>query len=118
MDDDQELKFGDFKIASRALEFIAGLAATEVDGVTSLSGGMVESIADWLRKGSTKGVKVSLEDKEINVDVHLCADYGYVIKEMAEKVQLSVKEALEGMTGWKVRGVNIFIDGLNFPPQG
>ena len=58
---DVENKNGKIIFASDVIAIIAGLAATEVEGVAGMSGGLVSGMAELLgRKNLTKGVKVEV----------------------------------------------------------
>ena len=57
-----EAEGGRIVFADEVVATIASLAVTDVDGVASLAGGMVEGISEMLGKKSlTKGVKVDTE---------------------------------------------------------
>ncbi len=102
------------KIADEVVGIIAGLAATEVQGVAGMSGGIAGGIAEMLgRKNLSKGVKVQVGEKETAIDVYIIVDYGTKIPEVAWNVQESVKDAVETMTGLSVVEVNIHIQGVN-----
>lgn len=102
------------KIADEVVGIIAGLAATEVQGVAGMSGGIAGGIAEMLgRKNLSKGVKVQVGEKETAIDVYIIVEYGTKIPEVAWNVQESVKDAVETMTGLSVVEVNIHIQGVN-----
>ncbi|HHW02661.1 MAG TPA: Asp23/Gls24 family envelope stress response protein [Thermoanaerobacterales bacterium] len=106
---------GSIKIADEVVGIIAGLAATEVEGVAGMSGGIVGGIAEILgRKNLSKGVKVEVGEKEAAVDLYIIVNYGVRIPEVAWKVQENVKKAIENMTGLSVVEVNIHVQGVNF----
>ena len=90
-------QLGEVQIADEVVATIAGLAATEVEGVKNLS----------------KGVKVLVTDNNVDVDLALNIDYGYSIMKVSEKVQDRVKSAIENMTGLEVSMVNIRIMNVN-----
>jgi uncharacterized alkaline shock family protein YloU len=106
---------GSIKIADEVVGIIAGLAATEVEGVAGMSGGIVGGIAEILgRKNLSKGVKVEVGEKEAAVDLYIIVNYGVRIPEVAWNVQENVKKAIENMTGLSVIEVNIHVQGVNF----
>ena len=106
---------GSIKIADELVGVIAGLAATEVEGVAGMSGGVAGGIAELLgRKNLSKGVKVVVGDKETVVDLYLIVNYGVRIPEVAWNVQENVKKAIENMTGLAVVEVNIHVQGIDF----
>ncbi|MDW7674783.1 MAG: Asp23/Gls24 family envelope stress response protein [Bacillota bacterium] len=109
---------GTIKIANDVVAIIAGLAATEVNGVVGMSGGIVGGIAELVgRKNLSKGVKVEVGVKETAVDIYAIVEFGSSIPEVATKIQQSVKDAVESMTGLKVVEVNVHIQGVVFPKE-
>ncbi|MFP4198575.1 MAG: Asp23/Gls24 family envelope stress response protein [Halanaerobium sp.] len=112
----EEVDEGSIKIADEVVGIITGLAATEVEGVAGMSGGIAGGIADMLgRKSLSKGVKVEVSDDTASVDVYVIIEYGNSIPDVAWKIQDNVKQAIEGMTGLNVKAVNVHVQGVNFP---
>ena len=109
---------GSIRIADEVVEIIAGLAASEVEGVVGMSGGLVGDLAHMLgrNKNLSKGVKVEVGEHEVAVDLFIVMEYGVSIPEVAFCVQESVKEAIESMTGLKVIEANVHVQGVNFKP--
>ncbi len=61
----KDSSLGAIRIADEVVSIIAGLAATEVDGIAGMSGGIAGGIAEMLgRKNFAKGVKVEVGEKE------------------------------------------------------
>ena len=105
---------GTVKIADDVVAMIASLAASEVDGVSSMVGNITNELMSRVgMKKLTKGVKVSVIDGKVNVDLAITIDYGYNIPETCQSVQSKVKAAVENMTGLDVDVVNIRIGGIN-----
>ncbi len=107
-------KIGEVQIADDVVAIIAGLAATEVEGVDSMAGNITnELVAKLGMKNLSKGVKVELTlDEHVSVDLSLNIKYGYSIPTVSEKVQEKVQTAIENMTGLTVLDVNIRIAGV------
>ena len=109
---------GEVKIADEVVAIIAGLAAMEVDGVSSMAGNAtMELIGKLGMKSLSKGVKVDVLDGIVTVSLALNLKYGYSIKEITTKVQEKVKAAIENMTGLDVADVNIRIAGVDVPEE-
>lgn len=109
---------GSIKISEDVVKIIAGLAATEVAGVAGMSGGIAGGIAEKLgRKNLSKGVKAEVGEKEAAIDISIIVDYGANIQEVASRIQSSVKNAVESMTGLKVLEVNVNVQGVSFGPE-
>ncbi len=107
-------QLGEVQIADEVVAIIAGLAATEVEGVASMAGNITNELVGKLGvKNLSKGVKVLVTDRSVDVDLALNIDYGYSIMKVSEKVQDRVKSAVENMTGLEVAMVNIRIVNVN-----
>ena len=105
---------GDVRIADEVVAIIAGLATTEVEGVSSMAGNITNEIVSRLgMKNLSKGILVEVMENEVKVDVAINIAYGYSIPEVSAKVQDKVKSAIENMTGLTVSGVNVKIAGVN-----
>lgn len=109
---------GSIRIADEVVSIIAGLAATEVEGIAGMSGGIAGGIAEMLgRKNFAKGVKVEVGEKEAAVDLYIIVKYGVRIPDVALAAQENVKQAIETMTGLSVVEVNIHVQGVSFPQE-
>lgn len=107
-------KLGEVQIADEVVAIIAGLAATEVEGVDSMAGNITNELVGKLgMKNLSKGVKVDVTEEHVSVDLSLNIKYGYKIPAVSEKVQDRVKTAIENMTGLMVLDVNVKIAGVN-----
>ena len=101
---------GQVQISNEVVTIIAGLAATEGKGVASMVGNITNELVSRLGiKNLSKGVKISIENNTVNVDLALNLDYGYSIPKTCGQVQEKVKTAIESMTGLEVENVNIKI---------
>ncbi len=107
-------KVGDVQIADEVVATIAALAATEVEGVASMSSNITNELVSKLgMKNLSKGVKIEVIEDTVSVDLSLTLDYGYSIPKTSSQVQEKVKAAIENMTGLTVLEVNIRISGVN-----
>lgn len=112
------MEYGQIKIADEVVGIIAGLAATEVEGVAGMSGGLAGGIVEMLgRKNLAKGVKVEVGDRETAIDLYIIVEYGVKIPDISWQIQEGVKNAVETMTGLNVVEVNINIQGVNMEKE-
>ena len=110
----KEDNLGEVNIADEVVTIIAGLAATEVEGVSSMAGNITNELVSKLgRKNLAKGVKVDVVDNCVTVDISLNIAYGYAIPKISAKVQEKVKTAIETMTGLEVNAVNVRIASVD-----
>ena len=113
-----EENLGEVKIADEVVAIIAGLAETEVEGVSSMTGNATRELVSKLgMKSLSKGVKVDVLDGIVTVSLVLNLNYGYSIKDTTQKVQEKVKAAIENMTGLEVADVNIRVAGVDMPEE-
>lgn len=86
-----------------------------VPGVHTMSAtGLGEKLA---KKQEERGVRVSLEDDIVSVDIHIIVEFESRIPDVAFKIQEKVKSALEEKTGYTVASVNIHVDAIHFPEE-
>jgi len=103
----------DVKIADEVVAAIAGLAATEVDGVASLTGNLTHDvIAKQNTRSLAKGVALNIKGKEVAITLSLVIKEGCSIKDVSQKVQDKVKNSVQNMTGFTVSTVHIHISGM------
>lgn len=111
-------EYGDIRIADEVICIVASLAAQEVPGVVSMSGGLTDGINRFLGKeNASKGVHLKFEGKLVNASVYINVEYGACIPEIALEVQEKVKEAIEAMTGYEVQFVDVNVEGVAKRPQ-
>lgn len=108
---------GNVKISTEVIASIAGVAATEVEGVVGMSGG-IKGLSDILGlKNISKGIKVEVGEKSTAIDLFIIVEYGKNISEIAKKVQKNIRTSIENMTGLDVIEVNVTIQGISMPKE-
>lgn len=101
---------GEIQVAEEVVTIVAGLAATEVEGVSSMGGNITKDVVARLgMKNLAKGVRIEVEEGRVIVHTAINIGYGYAIPEVSAKVQEKVKTAIETMTGLEVSKVNVRI---------
>ena len=104
---------GSVKVADEVLSIVASLAVAEIPGVAGMSGSIRGGISEMLgKKDLTKGVKVAAEGKSATLEVYVYIRYGYNIPDVAIAIQEKAKEAVESMTGYEVKAVNVHVEGI------
>lgn len=110
----EDENIGSVKIADDVVAMIAGIAATEVEGVSAMIGNITNELMSRVgMKKLTKGVRVDVIDGVATVDLSVTLEFGYNIPATCQKVQEKVKTAIENMTGLEVADVNIRIASVN-----
>ena len=106
---------GKINISEEVIAVMVGAAITEVEGVDGLANTVGNDILDLIGKKSlAKGVKITLTEEHMVIDVLIMVVFGCVITDVAAKVQNAVSNAIESMTG-VTPVVNVHVSGVSFP---
>ena len=104
---------GEVRIADEVVAVIAGIAASEVEGVVSMAGNITNELVGLLGMSRlSKGVKVEVNEDHVSVNLALNISFHYNIPDVSKAVQERVKNAIENMTGLTVLDVNVKIAGV------
>lgn len=108
---------GTIKYANEVIAIIAGVAASEVEGIAGMctSGGISDIIGR--NRNITRGVKVEIGSEEASVDLYITVEYGSPIQKVAAEVQENVRKAIETMTGLHVVCVDVHVQGVSFEKE-
>jgi len=103
---------GGLGINTDVVEKMVSLAALEVEGVAAMSKKAL-NISGIVSSGTAfKPVKVSAKNGAIEITVYITVKDGLKVKEIAEAVQVNVKDKLQDMTGNAITKVNVVIADL------
>lgn len=108
---------GTVSFATDVVATIAGLAATEVEGVSSMSSpssGLADMFARKNSRNFTKGVRIDLDGNMVTVDITIVVEYGSPVPDVARGIQENVKKAIETMSGLTVHSVDVHVSGVSF----
>ena len=107
-------------IENRVLQGIVLQCLAEVEGITPIEGSFIQSLLSRATPSeSIAGILAEQDSKthavRVKVEVNVC--YGYSIPEIAEKIQVTVSEAITRFTGLHVGTVHVIFKEL-VPPSG
>lgn len=108
---------GTVSFATEVVATIAGLAATEVEGVASMSSqnsGLADMFSRKNTRNFTKGVRIDLDGNKVTVDITIVVEYGSPVPDVARSIQENVKKAIETMSGLDVHAVDVHVSGVSF----
>ncbi len=104
---------GEIRLAPRVLEFIAGIAASQVEGVSKLRGSFANNVSELLgRSDHRRGVKLTVKDDQLTLDLAVTLDYGATVPKVAAQIQERVKQQVALMTNLSVAAVNVHVQGI------
>lgn len=102
-------------VAPGVIVTIVQIAALNVEGVVAMSS-VPGSMDRWLRRSSAHdGVRLSLEEGSVRVDIYLLADVSRSLFETCRAVQEAVARTIKEYVGMDVIAVNVHIDDVEFP---
>jgi uncharacterized alkaline shock family protein YloU len=100
-------------ISHAVIATYAAAAAREVAGVRGISDGhlgLLERRAEPDR--APRGVRVLADGEHIGLELHLVAEWGAMLPDVAAAVQAAVREYLSAMIDLDVRDVAVVIDDV------
>ena len=113
MEESVKNKLGEIRIADEVICVIAGLAATEVKGVSTLAGGITnDRITTSGVKNLGKALRINIADNCVDVRIAVILDGSVSIPECSSEIREKIKNAIESMTGMEVTEVQVIIAGV------
>jgi uncharacterized alkaline shock family protein YloU len=106
---------GEVKIDESVIGQIATQAQRTIKGVQPSAGSMMSKMG--FGRKMYGGVRISLEDEEnpqVTVDTYISIRYGLRIPDVAWDLQETIKDQLEQYTGYTVKAVNVYVQGIHF----
>jgi len=106
---------GEVKIDESVIGQIATQALRTIKGVQPSAGSMMSKMG--FGRKMYGGVRISLEDEEnpqVTVDTYISVRYGLRIPDVAWDLQETIKDQLEQYTGYTVKAVNVYVQGIHF----
>ena len=108
-------EMGAINISIDVLAVIAAAAALEVEGVGGMAAGLGSDVAELAgRRALSKGVRMTMVDELVSIDLSILVKYGYAVPEVAKAVQEAVASAVENTSGLAVSCVNVNVAGVTF----
>jgi uncharacterized alkaline shock family protein YloU len=67
------------------------------------------------RKIVAKGVRLTIVEERLSIDLSILVKYGYAVPDVAKAVQENVMSAVVNTSGFQVECVNVTVAGVVFP---
>ncbi len=105
---------GGIIISNNVIAAAAGIVATSCYGVVGMAiRSPKDGIVSLLKPSNlAKGIKVSVDDNEVSVDMFIVVQYGVNINAICESIMHSVKYRLSEILGVQIKQVNIFVESI------
>lgn len=102
--------FGKITFTENVIRAIVHHAVEGIEGLGAVKGRLTDIVSIF--GGRQKGIQIELGGEGIKVSMNVAVSYGKPIQEVARRIQETIKEELEQMTGLHVSGVDIFVQDV------
>ncbi|MGG0578582.1 Asp23/Gls24 family envelope stress response protein [Priestia aryabhattai] len=98
----------------QVIKKIAGIAANEIKGILSMSGGFMSGLTDRFRSTEdiTKGINAEVGEKQVALDLKVIVEYGKNVPSIFSETVNNVKKSVHDMTGLDVVEVNMHVEDV------
>ena len=98
----------------QVIKKIAGIAANEIKGILSMSGGFMSGLTDRFRgtEDITKGINAEVGKKQVALDLNVIVEYGKNVPAIFSETVNNVKKSVHDMTGLEVVEVNMHVEDV------
>ena len=98
----------------QVIKKIAGIAANEIKGILSMSGGFMSGLTDRFRSTEdiTKGINAEVGEKQVALDLKVIVEYGKNVPAIFSETVNNVKKSVQDMTGLEVVEVNMHVEDV------
>ncbi|AYE50983.1 Asp23/Gls24 family envelope stress response protein [Priestia megaterium] len=98
----------------QVIKKIAGIAANEIKGILSMSGGFMSGLTDRFRSTEdiTKGINAEVGEKQVALDLKVIVEYGKNVPVIFSEIVNNVKKSVHEMTGLEVVEVNMHVEDV------
>jgi uncharacterized alkaline shock family protein YloU len=106
---------GKIRISEDVISQLAIKALLSVEGIQPANPGLMANLR--MGRKAANGVRISISDgdtPEIQVDTYVSVKYSLRIPDVCWDVQEAVKEQIERYTGYSVKSVNVYVQGITF----
>ncbi|MGZ0878480.1 Asp23/Gls24 family envelope stress response protein [Priestia megaterium] len=95
----------------QVIKKIAGIAANEIKGILSMSGGFMSGLTDRFRSTEdiTKGINAEVGEKQVALGLKVIVEYGKNVPAIFSEIVNNVKKSVHEMTGLEVVEVNMHV---------
>lgn len=103
---------GNVIISEEVIISIAARAAAEVDGFAGFTAASGE--AKLFKNGKDKGIRLSAEEGATDIELFIKVRHGYRLPDVAENIQNAVSQAMDELTSFCARSINVHITDIDF----
>lgn len=118
LDVSDDTSLGKVEIAPEVIEVMTGIAASEVEGLSSMRGNFASGVVERFgKKTHGKGVKVELTNDGILIDLYVVLQFSVSIPGVAQQLQTNIRQTIKNMTALEISEINIHVVGIQTESQ-
>lgn len=99
------------------IESMAAMAALEINGVCSMAAKKVDIKKAFAGKPVFKPVSAEIKNGAVVIDLHICISKNFNAKQVAEAVQIGVKDRVQSMTSNAITKVNVHVAAVDLTEE-
>jgi uncharacterized alkaline shock family protein YloU len=106
---------GKIRISEDVIAQLAVKALLSVDGVQAANPGLMANLR--MGRKASNGIRITISEgdtPEIQVDTYISVKYSLRIPDVCWDVQEAIKDQVERYTGYSVKYVNVYVQGITF----
>jgi uncharacterized alkaline shock family protein YloU len=106
---------GKIRISEDVIAQLAVKALLSVDGVQPANPGLMANLR--MGRKASNGIRITIAEgdtPEIQVDTYISVKYSLRIPDACWDVQEAIKDQVERYTGYSVKSVNVYVQGITF----
>lgn len=107
-------ELGIISISDQVMATIARDTALRIEGIVSMDDRYSHGLSSVISDEDAEGVRVSIKNKSIVIDLYICGKHGMRLPAVALKLQEAVKEDILQYTGITVAEVNVNVQQIVF----
>jgi uncharacterized alkaline shock family protein YloU len=106
---------GKIRISEDVIAQLAVKALLSADGVQPANPGLMANLR--MGRKASNGIRITISEgdtPEIQVDTYISVKYSLRIPDVCWDVQEAIKDQVERYTGYTVKSVNVYVQGITF----
>jgi uncharacterized alkaline shock family protein YloU len=108
-----ELKKSQADMSNLLLQTVISICVTEIGGVKTLPPRLLGKFYSILSKDQLNNAVIQYDmDNNIIIDTFIEVEYSQCIPMKVQELQLLIKKEIEVITGYTVKEVNVYVDGI------
>lgn len=107
-----ETNKGSIYYSDGVIKNIIALSTMECDGVVGMSSKFKDGVEESLKNSIKNGVKISYEDKKLNVEVFVIIKYGMKISLVANEIIKKIKSNVDEYLSVTIKSITVNVQGI------